>query len=70
MNDLERVTWALFTWAIESYHRGLKQFCLIERAQVRSRRASCSLPDRKIASRGGVVGKGQVFLWDLGKIWN
>jgi putative transposase len=39
MNDLERVKWAGFAWAIENYHRGLKQFCLIERAQVRSRRA-------------------------------
>jgi putative transposase len=39
MGDLERVKWAGFSWAIENYHRGLKQFCLIERAQVRSRRA-------------------------------
>jgi putative transposase len=39
MNDLERVRWAGYSWAIENYHRGLKQFCLIERAQVRSRRA-------------------------------
>jgi hypothetical protein len=39
MSDLERIKWASFSWAIENYHRGLKQFCLIERAQVRSRRA-------------------------------
>jgi putative transposase len=39
MGDLERVKWAGYSWAIENYHRGLKQFCLIERAQVRSRRA-------------------------------
>jgi putative transposase len=39
MADLERVKWASFAWAIENYHRGIKQFCLIERAQVRSRRA-------------------------------
>ncbi|HEX6624856.1 MAG TPA: transposase [Pyrinomonadaceae bacterium] len=39
MSDLERVRWAGYSWAIESYHRGIKQFCLIERAQVRSRRA-------------------------------
>lgn len=39
MTDLERVKWASFAWTIENYHRGLKQFCLIERAQVRSRRA-------------------------------
>ena len=39
MGDLERVKWAGYSWAIEHYHRGIKQFCLIERAQVRSRRA-------------------------------
>jgi putative transposase len=39
MSDLERIKWAGYSWAIENYHRGLKQFCLIERAQVRSRRA-------------------------------
>jgi hypothetical protein len=39
MGDLERVKWAGFAWAIENYHRGIKQFCLIGRAQVRSRRA-------------------------------
>jgi hypothetical protein len=39
MRDLERVKWAGYSWAIENYHRGIKQFCLIERAQVRSRRA-------------------------------
>lgn len=39
MGELERVKWAGYSWAIENYHRGLKQFCLIERAQVRSRRA-------------------------------
>jgi putative transposase len=39
MGDLERVKWAGYSWAIENYHRGIKQFCLIERAQVRSRRA-------------------------------
>jgi hypothetical protein len=39
MSDLERVGWAGYAWAMEKYHRGIKQFCLIERAQVRSRRA-------------------------------
>ena len=39
MSDLERVRWAGYSWAIENYHRGIKQSCLIERAQVRSRRA-------------------------------
>lgn len=39
MSEMERVKWAAYSWTIENYHRGLKQFCLIERAQVRSRRA-------------------------------
>jgi hypothetical protein len=39
MSVLERVKWANFAWTIEHYHRGVKQFCLIERAQVRSKRA-------------------------------
>lgn len=39
MDGLERVKWANFAWTIENYHRGVKQFCLIERAQVRSARA-------------------------------
>jgi hypothetical protein len=39
MNELERVKWANFAWTIEHYHRGVKQYCLIERAQVRSGRA-------------------------------
>lgn len=39
MDNLERVKWANFAWTIENYHRGVKQYCLIERAQVRSGRA-------------------------------
>jgi putative transposase len=39
MDRLERVKWANFSWTIENYHRGVKQYCLIERAQVRSGRA-------------------------------
>lgn len=38
MNDLERVKYAGYSWQIEHYHRGIKQFCLIERAQCRRRR--------------------------------
>lgn len=38
MSDLERVKYASFSWQIEQYHRGIKQFCLIERAQCRRRR--------------------------------
>ena len=36
---LERAEWASFAWTFENYHRGLKQFCLIERPRVWSRRA-------------------------------
>ncbi len=39
MSDLERVRFASSSWTIENYHRGIKQFCLIERAPVRSGRA-------------------------------
>jgi putative transposase len=39
MDGLARVKWANFAWTIEHYHRGVKQYCLIERAQVRSARA-------------------------------
>ncbi len=35
MSDLERVKYAGESWQIEQYHRGIKQFCLIERAQAR-----------------------------------
>ena len=35
MSDLERVKFASFAWQIEQYHRGIKEFCLIERAQCR-----------------------------------
>jgi hypothetical protein len=37
MNDLERVKYASYSWQIEHYHRGIKQYCLIERAQCRRR---------------------------------
>jgi hypothetical protein len=36
VTSLERVKWANFAWTIENYHRNAKQFCLIERAPVRS----------------------------------
>lgn len=39
MGELERVRWAGYSWAMEPYHSGIKRFCLIERARVRSRRA-------------------------------
>lgn len=39
MTDLSRVQFAEFGWAIESYHRGLKQCTGVERCQCRSARA-------------------------------
>jgi len=39
MDGLERGKWANFAWTLENDHRGVKQYCLIERAQVRSGRA-------------------------------
>lgn len=38
MTENERQTQALAAWRIEMYHRGLKQQCLIERAQCRRQR--------------------------------
>lgn len=35
---LERVKYAGYSWQIEQFHRGIKQHCLIERAQCRRRR--------------------------------
>jgi hypothetical protein len=37
MSDLERNRWAGYAWAIKNHHRGIKQFCLIERVQMHSR---------------------------------
>jgi hypothetical protein len=39
MGDLTRLAFAERAWAIENYHRGLKQCCGVERSQVRSSRA-------------------------------
>ena len=39
MDELQRLKWADCEWSIEEYHRGLKQCCGVERAQVRSSRA-------------------------------
>ena len=38
ISDLERVKYADYSWQIEQFHRGIKQQCLIERAQCRRRR--------------------------------
>jgi putative transposase len=39
MTELQRLQYAERAWAIEEYHRGLKQCCGVERAQVRAGRA-------------------------------
>jgi hypothetical protein len=39
MTDLIRLKYAEISWMIEIYHRGIKQFCGIERCQARSERA-------------------------------
>lgn len=39
MTPSERVEWAGQVWTIETYHRGLKQFCGVERCQARSAQA-------------------------------
>jgi len=39
MDDLTRLKYAEWAWGSEQYHRGLKQECGVERAQVRAGRA-------------------------------
>jgi putative transposase len=39
LTDLQRRKYAELAWGIEVYHRGLKQHCGVERAQVRAARA-------------------------------
>ena len=39
MTESDRLEWARQAWGIESYHRGIKQCCGIERSQVRGERA-------------------------------
>ena len=39
MDELGRLKFAQFSWMIETYHRGIKQFCGIERCQARSETA-------------------------------
>src|SRR5512143_2037679 len=39
MSPLTRSRWAGYAWTIEHYHRGIKQFCGVERAHVRAARA-------------------------------
>ena len=37
MSEIERIKFASYSWKVEQYHRGIKQYCLIERAQCRRR---------------------------------
>lgn len=39
MSDLTRLKFAELSWMIETYHRGIKQYCGIERCQARSETA-------------------------------
>lgn len=39
MTALTRVRFAGYSWTVEHYHRGIKQYCGVERAQVRAARA-------------------------------
>lgn len=39
LEELTRLQYAEYAWGIEVYHRGLKQHCGVERAQVRAARA-------------------------------
>jgi len=39
MSDLKRLKYAEIAWMIETYHRGIKQFCGIERCQAHSETA-------------------------------
>ena len=36
---MTRLKWAEWSWTIEAYHRGLKQFCGVEKCQARAGRA-------------------------------
>ena len=39
LSELERLRYAEMSWAIEDYHRGIKQHCGVERCQMRRARA-------------------------------
>jgi hypothetical protein len=55
MGEVQRLQFAEFGWAIEEYHRGLKQCCGAERAQVRSSRAraqSCGFSHSRLPAFG------------------
>ena len=39
MDELTRLKWAEWSWSIEACHRGIKQFCGVEKCQARAGRA-------------------------------
>lgn len=39
LDELTRLKWADLSWMIETYHRGVKQFCGLERCQARAAKA-------------------------------
>jgi hypothetical protein len=39
MSALQRLQYGEFSWRIEEYHRGIKQFCGVERCQARRAKA-------------------------------
>lgn len=39
LTELDRLRYAELSWGIETYHRGIKQFCGVERCQLRRARA-------------------------------
>lgn len=52
MNEKKRQKWAAASWAIEVYHRGLKQACNVERCQAR----------RTSVQRGHILASVRAFL--------
>ncbi len=39
MNELDRLSLSEKGWLIEDYHRGIKQFCGVEKCQARTEKA-------------------------------
>jgi hypothetical protein len=58
-DGLERVKGTNFAWAIENYPHGVKQYCLIEGAQVRSGRGLAQSYQPVIA---GILARGKSLL--------
>ena len=65
MDELTRLAQAEQSWAIENYHRGLKQCCGVERCQARAG-AGAAQPHR--AGDPGVPAAGASFLHHRGQL--